>query len=280
MAHNDTVFAQVLKLVPRQEFESLARKHKSGRMSRSMTRWGQFVAMGMAQLTGRCSLRDIVSNLAAPSCKLYHLGVGVVTRSSLARVNAEKPWEMYEELHGRLLGRCQAKAPGHGYRFKAKLGSSAESVGRTEVLVRPTASRVLAAVKARRSAPPPLRGADGLDAGCAHERPGSCLTRTHSRRPEARRRGAGAGAQAQPLAPAQASGEAHRRAAGPACGAGASQPAHGSRLPAQGGLSIAVGLRVAVLGRPVPRPLVHPDDALAARPDEGGCPHGCARTAT
>ena len=28
------------------------------------------------------------------------------------------------------------------------------------------------------------------------------------------------------------------------------------------------------------RPLVHPDDALAARPDEGGCPHGCARTAT
>ena len=123
VAHNDTVFAQVLKLVPRQEFESLARKHKSGRMSRSMTRWGQFVAMGMAQLTGRCSLRDIVSNLAAQSCKLYHLGVGVVTRSSLARVNAEKPWEMYEELHGRLLGRCQAKAPGHGYRFKAKLFS-------------------------------------------------------------------------------------------------------------------------------------------------------------
>ena len=57
------------------------------------------------------------------SCKLYHLGVGVVTRSSLARVNAEKPWEMYEELHGRLLGRCQAKAPGHGYGFKAKLFS-------------------------------------------------------------------------------------------------------------------------------------------------------------
>ena len=83
MAHNGTVFAQVLKLVPRHEFESLARKHKSGRMSRSMTRWGQFVAMGMAQLTGRCSLRDIVSNLAAQSCKLYHLGVGVVTRSSL-----------------------------------------------------------------------------------------------------------------------------------------------------------------------------------------------------
>ena len=38
--------------------------------------------------------------------------------------------------------------------------------------------------------------------------------------------------------------------------------------------SIAVGLRVAVLGRTVPRPLVHSDDALAARTDEGCCPHG------
>ena len=88
-----------------------------------MTRWSQFVAMGMAQLTGRCSLRDIVSNLGAQSRKLYHVGVGVVTRSSLARVNAEKPWEMYEELHGRLLERCQAKAPGHDFRFKGKLFS-------------------------------------------------------------------------------------------------------------------------------------------------------------
>ena len=47
-----------------------------------------------------------------------------------------------------------------------------------------------------------------------------------------------------------------------------------SRLPAQGGLPAAVGLRVAVLGRTVPRPLVHSDDALAARTDEGRCPHG------
>ena len=41
-------------------------------------------------------------------------------------------------------------------------------------------ARVLTAVKARRSAPPPLRGAHGLDAGSAHARPGSCLTMTKS----------------------------------------------------------------------------------------------------
>ena len=41
----------------------------------------------------------------------------------------------------------------------------------------------LAAVKARCSAPPPLRGADGLDAGAPHARPGSCLTMTNSPTP-------------------------------------------------------------------------------------------------
>ena len=84
MAHNSTVLAQFLKLVPRHEFESLAKRHHKGRKLRSMTRWNQFVAMSVAQLAGRCSLRDIVS-LSAQRRKLYHLGVGSVARSSLAR---------------------------------------------------------------------------------------------------------------------------------------------------------------------------------------------------
>ena len=36
--------------------------------------------------------------------------------------------------------------------------------------------RVLTGVKARRCAPPPLRGADGLDTGCAHGLNQSCPT--------------------------------------------------------------------------------------------------------
>lgn len=123
MAHNSTVLAQFLKLVPRHEFESLAKQHHEGRKLRSMTRWNQFVAMAVAQLAGRCSLRDIVSNLSAQSRKLYHLGVGAVARSSLARVNEEQPHELYEELFGRLLARCRTAAPGHGFRFRGRLFS-------------------------------------------------------------------------------------------------------------------------------------------------------------
>jgi len=121
MAHSNTVLAQMLKLLPRHEFEALAQKHHKGRKLRKMTRWAQFVAMASAQLTGRSSLRDLLSNLAAQSSKLYHLGVGLVSRSSLARVNENQPWTLYEALFFNLLNRCQQQAPGHGFKFKNKL---------------------------------------------------------------------------------------------------------------------------------------------------------------
>ena len=79
--------------------------------------------MGMARLAGRASLRDIVSNLSAQSHKLYRLGVGEVSRSSLARVNAEKPSELHEALFGLLLSRCRSAAPGRRFRFRNPLYS-------------------------------------------------------------------------------------------------------------------------------------------------------------
>jgi putative transposase len=123
MAHSSTVLAQMLKLLPRHEFDALAREHHEGRRLRKISRWGQFVAMASAQLTGRASLRDLLGNLAAQSSKLYHLGVDLISRSSLARTNEKQPWTLYEALFFKLLSRCQQHAPGHGFRFKNKLFS-------------------------------------------------------------------------------------------------------------------------------------------------------------
>ena len=64
MAHHNTVFVQLLRFLPRHEFEAEARQHQRGQGLRVMSRWAQFVALGLAQLTGRQSLRDIVSNLS------------------------------------------------------------------------------------------------------------------------------------------------------------------------------------------------------------------------
>lgn len=116
MAHCNTIFSQILKLVPRDEFETLAIEHHSGRSFRKASRWSQFVALGMAQLAGRVSLRDIVDNLGAQTHRLYHLGSAKLSRSNLSRINEDKPYTLYEALFGKLLKRCQGMTTGHNDR--------------------------------------------------------------------------------------------------------------------------------------------------------------------
>lgn len=123
MAHNNTVFSQLLKLIPRHGFESLAKAHHEGRQLRKTSRWSQFVSLCLGQLAGRHSLRDIESNMNAQSSRLYHLGAQPVARSSLARLNERQPYTMYGALFAQLYARCQQLAPKHRFRFKNKLYS-------------------------------------------------------------------------------------------------------------------------------------------------------------
>lgn len=123
MAHTNTIFSQLLKLIPRHEFESLAKQHHSGRQFRQASRWSQFVAMMMGQLSGRNSLRDMIDNLDAQAHRLYHLGSKKLSRSTLSRINNDKPYQLYEALFNKLLARCQSAGPSHKFRFKNPLYS-------------------------------------------------------------------------------------------------------------------------------------------------------------
>lgn len=123
MSHHSTVIDQFLRLIPRHQFDALAAEHHKGAPLRRMTRFSQFVALATAHLGQRHSLRDVVANLDAQAPRLYHVGARPVTRSSLARVNEEQPWTLYEALFGELYARCRRLAPRHGFRFKNKLYS-------------------------------------------------------------------------------------------------------------------------------------------------------------
>ena len=123
MSHHNTVFSQLLKFIPRHEFETLANRHHSGRSFRTASRWSQFVTMAMAQMAGRNSLRDIVENISAQAHRLYHLGSARLSRSNLSRINEDKPYALYEALFGKLLNRCRGTTPGHNFRFKNPLYS-------------------------------------------------------------------------------------------------------------------------------------------------------------
>lgn len=123
MSHCNTIFSQLLKLVPRHDFERLAKQHHEGRAFRTASRWDQFVALTLGQLSGRSSLRDIIDNIAVQSHRLYHLGCRKVTRSNLSRINNQKPYSLYEALFNQLLKRTQGVAPAHTFRFKNPLYS-------------------------------------------------------------------------------------------------------------------------------------------------------------
>ena len=123
MSHHNTVFSQLLKLIPRHEFETLAKQHHSGRSFRTASRWSQFVSMALAQLSGRNSLRDIVENMSAQAHRLYHLGSVKLSRSNLSRINEGKPYTLYAALFKKLLKRCQGVAPDHNFRFRNPLYS-------------------------------------------------------------------------------------------------------------------------------------------------------------
>lgn len=123
MTHLNTVFSQILKLVPRHEFEALAKAHHKGRSFRTASRWSQFVCLSMAQLTGRNSLRDMIENISAQAHRLYHLGSTKLSRSNFSRINEDKPYTLYEALFNQLLKRCQGYVPGHQFTFKNALYS-------------------------------------------------------------------------------------------------------------------------------------------------------------
>lgn len=123
MAHHNTVFAQLLKFLPRHEFETLAKEHHKGGALRTTSRWSQFVALLLGQIAGRQSLRDIESNLRAQGSRLYHLGTRGIARSSLARLNEQQPFSLYESLFARLYACCQRASLRHTFRFKNPLYS-------------------------------------------------------------------------------------------------------------------------------------------------------------
>lgn len=121
MAHNNTILNQLMNLISRHEFEKLATKHHSGQKLRSFSRWSQFLAMTIAQLTGRRSIRDLTCNLQAQGARLYHLGMRKVTRTTLCRVNEQQPSQLYKELFYLLLSQCQRVAPRHKFKIDKKV---------------------------------------------------------------------------------------------------------------------------------------------------------------
>lgn len=119
-----SMFSQILKLIPRIEFERMVKETKSEYAAKGLSSWSQFVAMMFCQLGRAHSLREIEGGLKSIEGKLSHLGIEAPARSSLSYANTHRPWQLYEQVFYRLFERVSGSIrPPKKFRFKHKLVS-------------------------------------------------------------------------------------------------------------------------------------------------------------
>ena len=99
------VFAQVLSLVNRYEFQKCVDRYNGDHRTRGLNCWSQFAHMFYGQLTGRNGLRDTCLCLGAHESRLYHSGIKrSVDHSTLARANENRDWRIYADFGSYLIG--------------------------------------------------------------------------------------------------------------------------------------------------------------------------------
>ena len=84
MNQGKTVFAQIMSLIPRYEFDKCVKRYNGNRHAIGFKCRDQFLVMSFAQFTDQVSLRSIDATLVALSSKLYSSGIKYIQRSTLA----------------------------------------------------------------------------------------------------------------------------------------------------------------------------------------------------
>src|SRR5690606_38962784 len=99
MNRHRTVFAQLLDLAPRWEFNECVKRHTHDFLPRKFSYCDQFLTIAFAQLTQRESLRDVEVSLAALGSKTYNMGFRTtVKRSTLADANEQRDWRIWSDF--------------------------------------------------------------------------------------------------------------------------------------------------------------------------------------
>lgn len=108
MVAGQLVFAQLMDLLPRHEFNACVRRYRGDHRARNFTCRDQFLCMAFAQITFRESLRDIETCLRSLGPKLYHAGFrGRISRSTLGDANQRRDWRIYFDLAQGLIAQAR-----------------------------------------------------------------------------------------------------------------------------------------------------------------------------
>lgn len=87
-----------MDLVPDYELEKCIDKYKGDYKTKKFTCRDQFMIMSYAQFTRNSSLRVVEPTHTAFSSKLYHSGLKLIHKSTLAEMNENENWLIYKDF--------------------------------------------------------------------------------------------------------------------------------------------------------------------------------------
>ena len=103
------VFAQLIDFIPARIFDRCVDHFNGNYRVRHFSCWNQMLVMIFGQLSGRDSLRDLITTASAHSSKYYHLGFGKgLSRSNLASANETRDWRIYQMMAEEMIAIARA----------------------------------------------------------------------------------------------------------------------------------------------------------------------------
>jgi len=109
MRFSDSIFGHLLKPISRRWFDGVVERHDADAYDKAFGSWDHLVALIFAQVSGIEGLRGLEAAWNAHSNHHYHLGVGVLARSTLSDANARRPLAVFAETFSMLAGLSDRK---------------------------------------------------------------------------------------------------------------------------------------------------------------------------
>jgi hypothetical protein len=117
----NTIFSDLLKLIPRYEFDNIVEAHNGNYYTKTFTGQQELIVLLFSQIRGQDSLREIETSLRTQNKKWYHIGIKGISRSTLADALKNRTYKIYKDLFYKLLERCRDLSPKHKFRFHNRL---------------------------------------------------------------------------------------------------------------------------------------------------------------
>lgn len=100
-----SVFPQIIKLIPRIEFEAIVARYDGDKNVRKLDCWTWLGALLFSQLSGHDSVRALEKVFDLGNRDVRRLGFNPVCRSTLSDANSSRPMEILQDIYGLCLQR-------------------------------------------------------------------------------------------------------------------------------------------------------------------------------